>query len=128
MSNKKVETKKVVEEVEEVKVETKQALSFEEMQKSVAEFKRLQKLIKQLSKEDRVKLLPPVHKREIPESLVNLAETIFETINKDVKAIREILSSSVTTDKPDGNKSISLSIDECEFSIAIIRKSKKEKK
>jgi hypothetical protein len=103
-------------------------MSFEEMQKAVAEFKKLQKIIKAMPKEDRAKLLPPVKAREIPESLTDLAEIIFEKVTFWKENLKSEFAKTVTLDKPDGNKSISLSNEDCDFSIAIIRKSKKETK
>ncbi len=101
-------------------------MSFEEMKKSVEEFKRLQKIIKALPKEEKAKLLPPVRAREIPENLQKLAELIFKSVNTFEEMIKIEFSNSVTTDKPEGNKSISLTSDICHFSIAIIRKSEKK--
>ena len=103
-------------------------LSFEEMQKAVTEFKRLQKLIKELPKEEREKLLPPTHKREIPESLSVLADYIKKGLISHYDNIKPEFDKTVTTEKPDGNKSISLSWEDCDFSVAIIRKIKKSKK
>lgn len=123
-----------VSEVSEVKVDdtltiaAPSGMSFDDMKKAVEDFKRLQKIIKLMPKEDRQKLMPPIRKHEIPDSLAELAQIIFEKINSFKSAISEIFSNSVTTEKPDGNKSISLTIDECDFSVAIIRKSKKSEK
>lgn len=102
-------------------------MTFEEMQKAVAEFKKLQKIIKALPKEDRAKLLPPVRAREIPEGLLVLADYIKKGLVSHYDNINPEFAKTVTTDKPNGNKSISLSWEDCDFSVAIIRKAKKEK-
>jgi len=119
--------------VEEVKAETiantiEAPKTYEEMQQMVAEYKKLQKAIKALPKEDREKLLPPVKAREIPESLIDLSTIIFEKVNFWESNLDSEFAKTVTTDKPDGNKSISLSSEDCKFTVAIIRKIKKEKK
>jgi hypothetical protein len=117
---------------EEVKVKVEvedqpQKMSFEEMKKSVEEFKRLQKIVKSIPKEEREKLLPSVHKREIPEALISMSEVIFSEIEKFKTQINEIFENSISTEKPEGNKSISLSSEDCSFSIAIIRTKKSKK-
>ena len=119
--------------VEEVKAETiantiEAPKTYEEMQQMVAEYKKLQKAIKALPKEDREKLLPSVKAREIPESLIDLSTIIFEKVNFWESNLDSEFAKTVTTDKPDGNKSISLSSEDCNYTVAIIRKIKKEKK
>jgi len=111
---------------EEVKI-TEKILSFEEMKKMVDQYKSLQKQIKALPKEEREKLLPAIHKREIPESLKDLAGVVFSELKKFTPQIKTLFDISITLEKPEGNKSISLSIDECDYSIAIIRRGKKNK-
>ncbi len=103
-------------------------MSFEEMQQAVLEFKKLQKIIKAMPKEDREKLLPPVKAREIPESLSDFANDLFDLVKSVYVEFDSEFAKTITLDKPDGNKSISLSREDCKFSIAIIRKSEKKEK
>ncbi len=93
-------------------------MSFAEMQKAIAEYKKLQKLIKSLPKEDRAKLMPK-RERVITDNIKPLIVKISSLLNEYQENIKSEFKTTVSIEKPNGQKWLTFKLNSYTFCIAI---------
>lgn len=96
-------------------------MSFEDMKKNIAEYKRLQKLIKALPKEDRAKLLPR-RVREVSDQIKPMIEEVGLALVRNEKVIVSEFEKTITTEKPNGQKWLTWKLPNYTFCLMINKK------
>lgn len=99
-------------------VESPQVMSFEDMKRSVAEYKRLEKIIKALPKEERAKLLPK-RVREVSKRLIPMIDEIALALVRNETEIVEEFKTTISAEKPNGQRWITFRLPNYTFCLAI---------
>ena len=98
-----------------------QGMSFEDMSKNVKEYRRLQKLIKAMPKEDRAKLMPK-RERIISDNIKDMIKKIDTLLSEFSDNIASEFKSTVSVEKPEGQKWLTWKLDTYTFCLAINKK------
>jgi len=93
-------------------------MSFEDMKTAIQDFKRLQKLIKAMPKEDRAKLMPK-RERVISDNIMPLIDEIRKSLDKYSDNIKSEFKTTISIEKPDGQKWLTWKLDNYTFCLAI---------
>lgn len=96
-------------------------LSFDEMKQAIQDFKRLQKIIKAMPKEDRAKLMPK-RERVISDNIQAMIKGISEILEMFQENIKKEFKTTISIEKPDGQKWLTWKLDTYTFCLAINKK------
>lgn len=95
-----------------------ETMSFEEMKKAVTEYKKLQKLIKSMPKEDRAKLMPK-RERIISDNIKDMIDDIKVVLSQHVEEIQIEFQRTISTEKPKGQRWLTWKLEDYTFCLAI---------
>lgn len=95
-----------------------EGMSFADMQIAVKEYKKLQKLIKAMPKEERAKLMPK-RERIVSDQIKPMIVKIQTLLNEYQENIKSEFKTTISVEKPDGQKWLTWKLENYTFCLAI---------